>query len=136
MKPIEEEFNCFGHWWFGNGIAMGRFLETTDGKLTEPVQATYCNKCPMSQACWERHREFCREKFKDLMVMIEKMLALNDNRKEYRDFINEHKGGDPMIQVMVGNMEDAMHILATGKPKDRGELTLKYPFEYGKVQRG
>jgi hypothetical protein len=41
---IETEFNCNGHFGFGNGVSLVR-----------TGNQAYCNTCPISKACWKKH---------------------------------------------------------------------------------
>ncbi len=113
---IEKEFNCLGYFGFGNGISAVR------------KKGAYCNACPMAKSCWEIHRARCKEMFPDACALIDKLASEPDGQKKIGEFIRKHKA-EPYMSVMMGNLEDGMHVINTGKPKDRGELTLPYPFK-------
>lgn len=113
MERIEEKHNCLGYFGFGTGISL-------------PVSKTaYCNGCFLSKACWEAHRARAKQGFPDLANHVDE---IGTDKKAYSKFINEG-GVDPYLTMMMGNIEDSMAITLTGKPKDRGQYTLKYPFE-------
>jgi hypothetical protein len=113
---IDQEFNCLGYFGFGNGISIVR------------KQGSYCNGCFMAKACWALHRTRCQLQFPDLCAHIDKLGREKDGQRKIMAFIKE-RGSEPYMNMMMGNIEDAMHVLHTGKPKDRGPYTLTYPFE-------
>ena len=117
LGKIEEEHNCLGYFGFGSGVS-----------LNTGFMMAYCNGCPLSVACWETHRNRVQEIFPDIAAKIDELGKEKDGTQKIIEFVKKHKT-EPYIAVMQGNMEDAGLILSTGKPKDRKQFTLKYPFE-------
>ena len=114
---IDQEFNCIGYFGFGNGVSMAR----KQGNA-------FCNGCTMGKACWEAHRARCKQMFPDLCAHIDELGKQPNGQKLIMEFIKKHKT-EPYMTMMMGNLEDGMFVVSTGKPKDRGDATLKYPFE-------
>ena len=113
---IDQEFNCLGYFGFGSGVSATR------------KQGAYCNGCHMAKACWEIHRARCQQIVPNACEHIDQLSAEKDGQKKIMEFIKEHKT-EPYSAIMMGNMEDAISIIHTGKPKDREKFTLPYPFK-------
>jgi hypothetical protein len=133
---IHEEFGCSGYYGFGNGIDMGRKLKAEANIVGDEG---YCGKCPIKDSCWIKHRERARRVFPDLMQLVDEIVATGllgpAVIREYNRKLDElepshapHHFPTPDISIMMGNHEDAMMIVAGGRPKDRGASTIKYPF--------
>jgi hypothetical protein len=116
MKRIEERYNCLGYFGFGNGIGM------------HEGAGMYCNGCPMAQACWEVHKDRVRKFVPAVAEHIDDLGKQENGQQKIAEFVKEHKT-EPYTALMAGNMEDAMYVLTSGKPKDRGKMTIPYPFD-------
>lgn len=124
---IQQEFNCLGYYGFGNGVEFSRKM-TKQAEAGVPVSGQgidICSTCVMGQACWAAHRGRVAEMVPDIVKAAEEHYK---NGGDLNAFVKKH-GTEPYIAVMTGNMEDGGFVASTGRPKDRGEATLPYPFE-------
>jgi hypothetical protein len=113
---IDEEFKCIGYYGFGSGASLAR-----------GGNGNFCNGCLVRQACWEIHKDRVRKYFPELAAIIDKLGSEPDSQKKIMEFIKEHKV-EPYSAVMASNVTDGSLIAHGLAPKDRGEMTLKYPF--------
>ena len=125
---LDEELGCFGLLGFGSGFVWGRANIKPNEKLNG--SEGHCAKeCPESMRGLEAHRSKVRlmfplatKAFDDLMKKIPQAQATMIWRKAHPDTPFE-----PYALQMIANHEDGLEVAKTGKPKDRGRLTLKWP---------
>lgn len=127
--PIDLEFNCVGYFGFGSGVSISRSMTALDkvGFTAPHSKEGYCNKCPLSAKCWDKHREKVKSVVPELAEYID-YICREPSKKEYQKFMNSG-GADPYLSIMMGNLQDGATVVATGKPVNRGEMTLPYPFK-------
>lgn len=125
---IETEFNCLGYYGFGSGVMFSRELTKADRESAQPKMAAYCQGCTMKDACWQIHRERVQKFVPDLAKFIDDLGKEPNGSEKIVAFIKEN-GTKPYMSIMMGNMEDGAFVVSTGKPKDRQEMTLPYPFK-------
>ncbi len=128
---IEKELNCMGYYGFGNGIEISRMKR--DDITPEPGSPAYCGRCPLGQKCWEKHRERVRVMLPDLSAAFDEVAARHKGNpkgmmEEWTFIVKSDKQPDPYTTVMGGNMQDGCYVVATGRPKDREEGTIPFPF--------
>jgi hypothetical protein len=121
---IETLYNCLGYFGFGSGVDLSQRSPSEHQQGT----AGYCNTCQFAQACWQLHRERCQKHLPDICAHIDELGKQPDGQKKIMEFVKKHKT-EPYSAIMMGNLEDGAHIACKLPPKDRGELTLKFPFK-------
>ncbi len=129
---IHEEFACVGYFGFGSGVHLHR-------DQPGPNVDLYCNVCPVSAQCWPKHRERVRRIVPDLMKLLDDLAATGLMGgaliRAYAAKVAKNTGHDPStiappeVHVMTGNIEDGASVAAGQPPKNRGEFSLRYPFE-------
>lgn len=121
-EPPPEKFGCEGYFGFGGGYYIGRY------KAPE----SYCNRCPKAQSCWEKHRERVRRMLPVMCDAADELLREGLKGPEFAKTYQERYGTPlPDVLIMTGNLEDGISVALTGKPKERHELSLPYPFKEG-----
>lgn len=124
---IEEVLACEGYYGFGGGWLAGN-TAADDGARTGH---SYCQICPLSQSCLQRHEARARAMFPDLaklMDYLSRETGLHGAELD-REFSSRKHQESPWISVMRGNIEDGMQVGRGGHPGDRGPFTLPYPFQ-------
>lgn len=121
MDGIEKELNCVGYFGFGGGVSAARHGPELGGEI-------YCNRCPLAGKCWNGHRERVRSILPDVMAEFEEMAKMIKGPDLIQAWWERHKTGDPLIGALGANMEDGMRVGEGGQPKDRGPLSIAYPF--------
>lgn len=96
--------------------------------MTQKRGVMYCNACPIAKECWELHRQRVKKIMPELAEHIDQLASQPNGQELIAKFVSENKV-EPYVSVMMGNIEDGA-LTSHSKPvKDRGEYTLKYPFE-------
>lgn len=125
-KPIEEEFGCKGYFGLGSGIEMARDVPAPSFPGDEVPM--YCNRCPVSQECWDGHKARVEGIFPDLCDELKRLVELyGDGARGAKMFSEKFGHVDPYISLLGSNVEDGQ-LIALGKPpQDRGKGTLVWP---------
>jgi hypothetical protein len=116
---IETEFNCEGYYGFGIGVMMYRYIPG------EP----YCNICGRKEPCWKKHKERVADLVPAIVNEFEKMARETQGPELMKRWYEKYKIADPYCTVMTGNIEDGGSVVLKGKPRDRGFMTMEYPFD-------
>lgn len=119
---VEKELNCEGYFGFGGGYVMGK-----RGKPL-PGEASYCNTCPLKDSCWTKHKERCATIVPAVVAAFEEMAKMMKGPELVQTWWQIYDAPDPYTTILVGNMKDGTAVAVTGKPKDRGQNTLPWPF--------
>lgn len=125
---LDEELRCFGMLGFASGYAWGKANIRPDEKLTGADG--YCAKgCPEMKRCLNAHRAKCQIMFPKATRAFDKMMELTGQAAATAHWRKLHPQTpfEPYAVQMIANTEDGLAVAQTGKPKDRGRLTLKYP---------
>lgn len=132
---IHEEFGCKGFYGFGAGVELQRLIGPDDHPGTHPVtkRGVYCGRqndgCPISQECWDAHRARVNELLPGIAEFIGKLEEKGLKGPELAKMVFDELGTEPYSAVMAGNLEDGSLVSAGMHPKDRGEMTIPYPFK-------
>lgn len=119
---IEHELHCIGFFGFGSGYVG-------PGKAGHGDMPMYCNTCSMKEGCWQKHRDRMNKMFPALAEEIERLVKSGMSGPELvKHWFRTYKTADPYMAGMLGNLQDGASVKATGKPTDRQEATLPYPF--------
>lgn len=124
---IQEEYGCEGFYGFGAGVEIARNALFAGAGL-------YCSRgpttgCPISQKCWDAHRERVNVLLPAVAEFIEKLQARGFQGPQLAKMVYDELGTEPYSAVMLGNIEDGGAIANGLPPKDRSEMTLPYPFK-------
>ena len=119
---IEDRLGCHGHFGFGGGWALFKGIKGHRGAL-------YCNTCPEAESCFAAHKRRVASLLPDLTAEFEKRAQKVQGPELVKRWFDDFKCADPYTAVMGGNIEDGMSVAAAGKPKDRGQNTLPWPFK-------
>lgn len=125
---LEDELGCLGLLGFGSGHAWGKANIKPEEKLDG--RDGYCAKeCPEMARCLRAHRAktqllypLATREFDKLMKELNQARATQLWRAEHPQTPFE-----PYALQMIMNTEDGLAVAQTGKPKDRGRLTLSWP---------
>lgn len=127
---IHDEAACFGYFGFGDGYELSN-RRLTPGPAAEPgpLGVLYCHAaCPHGLACWAAHRGRVRELFPDLMLEMDRLVALHRaGPAVVQAWWDLYGSGPPDLVVMAGNLEDGLAVAASGAPKERGAGSLTWP---------
>jgi len=121
VQTIEDRLGCEGYFGFGGGWAMVNVI-------VKHGNALYCNRCPKGQSCWTAHKKRVALLVPGLTAEFERRAQKMQGPELVRAWFDEFKCTDPYTTVMGGNIEDGILVAMEGKPKDRGENTLPWPF--------
>jgi hypothetical protein len=124
---LHEELKCLGLLGFGSGYAWGHANIRPDEKLDG--RDGYCAKeCPEQSRCLNVHRNKVRlmfpkatKAFDEMLLKLPQGAATHLWRKQ-----NPSVPFEPYALQMIANAEDGLAVAQTGKPKDRGRLTLQW----------
>jgi hypothetical protein len=128
---LHERLRCFGYFGFGGGYMVAQARQLTDA----PGGVLYCSRCPVGEACWERHRVRARAMFPEVVEAWDRVDAEGWDDDEARiirfcELTGQADGrpiSEPYTSIMAGNMEDGYRVYIGEAPKDRGAGTLHYP---------
>ncbi len=125
---IDEQLRCFGLLGFGSGFVWGKAniksSETLNG------EDSHCAKsCPEMKRCLNAHRAKCQIMFPKATKAFDKMMELTGQAVASKHWAKLHPQTpfEPYAVQMIANTEDGLQVAQTGRPKDRGRLTLRYP---------
>lgn len=113
---------------FASGYAWGEANIRPDEKLNGTDG--YCAKsCPEMKRCVNAHRAKTQlmfpkatQAFDSMMAIVGQPVATEQWRK-----LHPQTPFEPYAVQMIANTEDGLAVATTGKVKDRGSLTLRYP---------
>jgi len=121
ILKIEEQLNCFGHFGFGSGWSLAAHGRTPSGNA-------YCSDCAQKKACWEAHKLRVKQFFPEATTEFEEMAKTMRGPALVKAWKDKYHCLDPYLAVFCGNVEDGNAVAAGLDPKDRGRLTLIFPF--------
>lgn len=120
---LEHRLECLGYYGFGGGWdAQNRKQQNRE---------LYCNRCSFRKECWDDHRIRIIKVFPELTAEFDKLAAEKGGPEAVGLWHAANNMLDPYSLVMMTNIEDGHAAAAGTKPKDRGVLTLPYPFTKG-----
>lgn len=121
QKPmtIFEQLKCEGFYGFGIGWNLHRNL-----KLAEDI----CQNCEKADSCWKLHKERVASIVPDLVAHFEEMAKTYKGSELTKKWNEIYGVADPYLSVVIGNIQDGSYCALTGRPKDREEFTVPYPF--------
>ena len=116
---LETSLNCLGYHGFGGGYMH-----------EDKPKHFYCNTCPLTQACWERHKKRTAELFPEATAVFDALVEEHGgNGVKAADAYHRKYGQSPPYMVVnFGNVEDGIRVRADLGVADRGPCTLPYPF--------
>lgn len=126
VKPIHEEYQCRGYYGFGSGVSLYFSSRRGGGGGND----TACNHCPLREECFEQHKGRVKGLLPALVEEFDMALSEYPGRGDLAAIVFHQRHGvaDPYVLVMSGNLEDGILVAGGQRPKDRGDLTLEYPF--------
>lgn len=124
---LDEELKCFGLLGFGSGYAWGH----ANIKPGETISGSdgYCASCPEMKRCLNAHRAKCQIMFPRATKEFDRIMAEVGQFDASQMWRAAHPQTpiEPYAVQMIANTEDGLEVAKTGKPKDRGSLTLTWP---------
>ncbi len=127
MKNVDVELHCLGYYGFGGGYA-----KTKDAQqlvtLTGGQGKMYCTTCPQRIACWDMHVEVAEAAFPQAMKEYSLRATTMSDAELAASWQRDFKCPDPLISLMLNNMEDGIAVASGFTMPDRGERTLPWPF--------
>lgn len=121
-RGVEEVLNCHGFYGFGGGWLMSK-----DGPI--PGKQMYCGgDCPISQGCWDKHRERVTRMMPDAVSLFEDWAKELQGPELVKKWFTTFGVADPYTVVMMGNLQDGTAVESSGIPRDRDEWTVPWPF--------
>lgn len=124
--PIHIEYSCKGYYGFGTGIQVSRMRSL----VVRVDEKGYCEVCPVKQECESINKIRTQHLMPALTEEFERVQAetAGDELATELTFTSMYNVTDPYVLVMAGNVEDGMRVGNGMKVKNRGEMTLEYPF--------
>ena len=120
---LEEKLSCVGNFGFGGGYAISKLI-------TPPGSELYCNSpCSLTTECWDKHKARTEFGFPTIVNAFKEMAKEVQGHELARKWFQIAGGPDPYTWVMAGNVEDGDLIGAGRHPKERGQMTLRWPIE-------
>lgn len=127
MKNVDVELNCLGYYGFGGGYG-----KTKDAQLrvtlTGGQNRMYCTTCPQRIKCWELHTQHAQAIFPEAMGEYLRRAETMTDEELVTSWQHDFKCPDPMMSLMINNMEDGSAVASGFVIPDRGDRTLPWPF--------
>lgn len=125
---LEEELSCRGLLGFGSGVVWGRAWITQEEKIDHGVDGYCARECQIKQACLYHHQKKVQLIFPLAAKAFDRMVRKLGQRLAAELWRQRNPGApwEPYLLQMMANIEDGLETAKTGKPKDRGRLTLAW----------
>lgn len=125
---LHDELKCFGLMGFGSGIVWGR-ANIKPGEKLNGMDGHCARECPEAQHCLMAHRAKAQMMFPKATLAFDKMMDRVGQLRAMTGWAKTHPQTplEPYALLMVMNAEDGLAFQQTGKVKDRGDQTLRYP---------
>lgn len=126
---LEDELKCVGLIGFGTGYAWGKANIRQDENL-DSAQGYCAKECAQQARCFAAHVASCRLMFPRSTKEFDRLCAEEkDQAKATARWAAEHPRTpyEPYKTKLIMNLEDGLNVGRTGKPVERGSVTLRWP---------
>ena len=124
-SALHEELKCFGYYGFASGYSLSKYGPAGD------FNKLYCDKCPLKNDCWERHKERARKFFPASTEIIDRLASKGLGSKElWEEYVKETEQTweegvfEPYQTIMGGNVIDGGNLASEVPFLDRGRVSL------------